>query len=347
MNQGIVFKFSFTMALILVLLGQQANAEQSTALTDVNQPLPKAVYDAFKSIRNDPDPEQLVQHSHYWVSNESAHYVWHPLIKDLGGALMGVGADQIYLLAGWGRPIVIIPLDFDREIARLHYAYGAALMTAKTPKEFIAMWSKCKEAEFLAAIQTHFASDADAISKAYQRGRQSVHGRLRRVAKKYKELGIPTFLTTQADYEYIQTMWKNQRVFPVCGDLTADRAVLDLAKALNQTGIKLQIYYPSNAEHYFPYDAKYRRNMLALPFGDTGVVLRTRQMGFLGLAEEGDYHYNIQSGANFHYWLKNTRIPDQYRMLRQRTKTDTPGLSVMDKEPSPAKKPPEIAEMPE
>ncbi|MBS7380246.1 MAG: hypothetical protein KIG72_03130, partial [Bradymonadales bacterium] len=66
----------------------------------------------------------------------------------------------------------------------------------------------------------------------------------------------------------------------------------------------------------------------------------------LGLAEEGDYHYNMQSGENFIIWLKTTQIPNQHKMLRRRAKTKTDGLSVMERVPDPSKKPPEIAPMP-
>ncbi len=83
-----------------------------------------------------------------------------------------------------------------------------------------------------------------------------------------------------------------------------------------------------------------------MPFSDNSLVLRTRQMQSLGLAEEGDYHYNMQTGENFKIWLEKTQIANQHKMLRKRSKTPTAGLSVLDYVPEPSKKAPEIAPMP-
>lgn len=337
------------------IIVQSAQAQESfgkkaadlAQIHDTTQSLPESIAANFKAIRSDPDPANLVRDAHYWISNENAHYVWYPHIQSRGGVLSGVGTDQVYLLAGWAKPVVIVPLDFDREITRLHFAYGAAFLAAATPEEFIALWGKSKNKEMAAAIAEHFPEDAKAIEKAYKSARSNVYSRLSRVAKKYNKLEIPTFLSTQEQYDYMRNMWKNQRVYPVCGDLTGDKAMLDMAKAIEKSGLKLEILYPSNAEHYFPYEAKYRRNIIAQPFDEKSLVLRTRQMSFLGLAEDGDYHYNMQTGANFKHWLEKTRIADQYKMLRQRSKTETTGLSVMDKEPEPSEKAPEIAAMPE
>ncbi|MGI5829648.1 MAG: hypothetical protein ACOX8U_05705 [Bradymonadia bacterium] len=346
--------FCMAIALAPIAIASNATAQESIGskaaqlaqTNDITKRLPEKIEAKFKAIRSDPDPANLVRNAHYWISNENAHYVWYPHIKNKGGVLSGVGTDQVYLLAAWSKPIIIVPLDFDREITRLHFAYGAAFMSAETPEAFIALWNKKNDKDMIAAIQAHFPDEAKAIEKAYKGGRSNVYSRLNRVAKKYNKLEIPTFLTTQESYDYIRKLWLNGRVFPVCGDLTADSAMLDMGKAIKDSSLNLEVFYPSNAEHYFPYDAKYRRNILALPFGETGLILRTRQMNFLGLAEEGDYHYNMQTGENFKYWLEKTNIADQYKMLRQRTKTDNPGLSIMDKVPEAASKAPQIAEMP-
>ena len=122
--------------------------------------------------------------------------------------------------------------------------------------------------------------------------------------------------------------------------------MIDLASVLNKNNLKLGILYPSNAEHYFDYGPKYRRNIINMPFADNGLVLRTRQMKGLGLAEPEDYHYNMQSGENFQIWMKSTQIPNQHMLLRRKSKTKTEGLSILDRVPDPSKEPPKIAPMP-
>jgi hypothetical protein len=69
-------------------------------------------------------------------------------------------------------------------------------------------------------------------------------------------------------------------------------------------------------------------------------------MKSLGLAMEGDYHYNMQGGDNFKLWMGTTKIKDQHSMLRSRQKTPTQGLSVLDKLPTPSDSPPTIAQKP-
>lgn len=326
------------------------SSQNATAVAnDPNQKLPQAIEDRMKAVRTDPDPEQLVRDAHYWVSNESAHYVWYPYIKDLGGVILGVGTDQVYLLAGWSNASMILPMDFDRQIKNLHIAYGAAFMSAENIAEFRTYWQKANADKMRAALDQYFPNDADDAMKAWKSGRAEVQGRFNRVIKKYTKeegQGVPTFLTDETQYQRIRTLWLNHRVFPICGDLTGNHAMIDIAKALTDSDMQMTLMYPSNAEHYFVYGPEYRRNIINMPFTDNSLILRTRQMRSLGLAAEGDYHYNMQSGANFKLWLQTTQIPDQHKMLRKRSKTKTDGLSVLKYEPSPSKKPPEIAPMP-
>lgn len=333
-----------------------APVAQNQAAKDANDPskvLPQEIVDRFKAVRSDPAPAALIRDAHYWVSNENAHYVWYPHIKDIGGVIAGVGTDQVYMLAAWSNASVIIPMDFDRMITNLHFAYGAAFLASENIEEFRTYWKRDNAEKMLAALKKYFPTQANDAMKAWKSGTREVNGRLNRVTKKYtkllpeeKQLNVPTFITDEGLYKRIRQLWQNNRVFPVCGDLTGDKAMLDIAKALKDSGMEMTILYPSNAEHYFEYNDTYRRNIIQMPFSKNSQVLRTRQMRFLGLAEPEDYHYNMQTGENFKIWLETTQIKDQYAMLRRRAKTDTEGLSRMERVPDPSKKPPKIAPMP-
>ncbi len=345
--------------LILIALGfvslnaapvcAQTAAETQTQSQDVNDPskmMPADAEAAFKAIREDPDPEALVRDAHYWISNENAHYVWYPHIQNIGGVLSGVGTDQVYLIAGWSNPSVIVPLDFDRKIRDLHFAYGVAFLSSSSTTEFLNFWKKENKDNVKELAKQYFPDRADDIVAAWEKARGNVQSRFRGVVKKYKDLGVPTFITDEAQFNRIKQLWQNHRVYPICGDLTGNKAMIDLAAAMNKTGLKLGVLYPSNAEHYFEYGPEYRRNMINLPFADNGLVLRTRQMKGLGLAEPEDYHYNMQSGENFKVWLSTTQIPNQHMLLRRKSKTKTTGLSVLDRVPEPSKEAPQIAPMP-
>lgn len=324
----------------------QSQEDLKKIALDPGQMLPESLESQFKNIRTDPDPEQLVRNAHYWVSNENAHYVWYPYIKDMGGILSGVGTDQVYLLAGWANAAIVLPMDFDRAVKNLHIAYGAAFLSCDSIDCFKKFWFKSNAENAKKVIEQYFPENADDAFKAWKSGRAEVSARISRVVKKYTQtegVNVPTFLTDNAQYQRIRTLWQNHRVFPICGDLTGDNAMTDIAKILSNAGLSLSILYPSNAEHYFKYGPAYRRNIINMPFDGNSLILRTRQMRSLGLAEEEDYHYNMQSGQNFKLWLQTTRIPDQHSMLRKRSKTQTSGLSILSYEPSPSKVPPEIA----
>ena len=332
---------------------QNAQENQQDVVKVANDPaqmLPQEIENRFKSMRSDPDPDQLVRDAHYWVSNENAHYVWYPHIKDKGGVFSGVGTDQVYLLAGWSNASIIIPMDFDRQIRNLHFAYGAAFMASENIEEFRTYWKKENAEKMKAALDKFFPSETDVAMKAWKTGVREVNNRFNRVSKKYSgkddKINVPTFLTDEAQFKRIKQLWENHRVFPLCGDLTGNNAMIDIAKALNDSGLKMTILYPSNAEHYFSYGPEYRRNIINMPFADDSLILRTRQMKSLGLAEEEDYHYNMQSGENFKLWLQTTNVKDQHTMLRKRSKTETAGLSILDYKPEPSKKAPDIAAMP-
>ena len=347
---GMLFCFAPVATYAQAPAAQESQQDAVKVANDPSQMLPAEIEARFKGIRSDPDPEALVRDAHYWVSNENAQYVWYPHIKDRGGVLSGVGTDQVYLLAGWANASIVIPMDFDRQIRNLHVAYGAAFMAAENIEEFRSYWKKENADKMKAALDKYFPSETDVAMKAWKVGVKEVNGRFNRVTKKYtnkeKNLGVPTFLTDESQYQRIRQLWLNHRVFPICGDLTGNKAMLDIAKALKDSGLKMTILYPSNAEHYFAYGPEYRRNIINMPFADNSLILRTRQMRSLGLAEEEDYHYNMQTGANFIKWLQTTNIKDQHSMLKKRSKTETTGLSVLDYEPEPSKKAPPIAEMP-
>ncbi|MBR4985121.1 MAG: hypothetical protein IKY83_05205, partial [Proteobacteria bacterium] len=294
----------------------QVDQDAINKANDPSQMLPQEIEAKFKAVRSDPDPDALVRDAHYWVSNENAHYVWYPYIKDRGGVLSGVGTDQVYMLAAWSNASIVIPMDFDRMITNLHFAYGAAFLASDNIEEFRTYWKKENSAKMKAALEKYFPDHAEAAFKAWKTGCSEVIARFNRIKRKYTVLGtylkdkakaepkqyganakkfsepLGTFITDEAQFKRIKTLWENHRVFPVCGDLTGDKAMIDIAKALNDSGLKMTILYPSNAEHYFEYGAKYRRNIVNMPFADNSLVLRTRQMRSLGVAEEEDYHYN-------------------------------------------------------
>jgi hypothetical protein len=323
-----------------------ASAPPPSESADPLGPLPAAHRKLFENLPRDPKPEGLVRNSHYWVSNEFSHFLWRDEIKDKGGAYLGVGTDQNFLLAGWARSELIVIVDFDLAIIHLHRAYASMFERAKTPDELIAFWSSDSEDRVNAILDEDYAGseELDAIKRAYRVGRASVSARLRGVKKRYSERGVPTFLTDQDEYDHIRKLWQNGRVYAVRGDYTANNTLVAVGKALEEADFELEVFYLSNVEQYIEYTPEVRRNILGLPFADDSVVLRTLGWKGFGVVEGETYHYALQPGQNFIGWLRKSRINEFPKLLYFRTKTDVEGYSKIEREPKVSKRPPEIAE---
>jgi hypothetical protein len=328
-----------------VLAKAEPTAEPAPAI-DPLAPLPDEVRERFVNLPRDPKPDALIRNSHYWISNELNQQIWYEHLADLGGGYLGVGTDQNYLLAGWAKSDLIVVVDFDAAIADLHQAYGLFFEEAETYEDFYQRWSPDREAEGLALIDERFAErpDLKQIRKAYKIARQLVWARLRIVRKSYTERNLPTFVTDQAQYDHVRTLWRNGRVFALRGDFTADETMVAIGKAMHDSGLSFNVIYLSNVEQYVDFTPEFRRNFIGLPVGEKGVVVRTLGWGAFGFAPEEEYHYNVQPAPKFLEWLAKSRVKNLPTMLHYRTKTDVVGLSLLDGDVKVSKKPPVIAQ---
>lgn len=317
---------------------------------DPSEPLPDVVRSALEDVEFDPHPDSLTRDSHYWVSNEDHHHLFRDALDGHGGIFMGVGTDQNYMMAAWSEAPILLLMDFDEQIRNVHHLYELNFRRAETPSAFIDLWSSgSAEEQMYEALREEYGDGGryDDLKRAFDIARQTIHWRLRRTARTYDERGIPTFLTDQQKYDFIRNLWKKDRVFPIRGDLTGDTTMVDIATTLDELGLNMGAIYTSNAEQYFDFIPSYRRNIVVQPFDDDSLLLRTRPASAFGLADGGDYHYNVQPGKNFAAWMEHSRIANSWRLLaHHRETTDTEGLSYIHKEPQPADPPPELAEFP-
>ena len=107
----------------------------------------------------------------------------------------------------------------------------------------------------------------------------------------------------------MRKLFVDKRVFILRGDLTADATMQAIATAAKRANLPVHALYLSNAEQYFPYHDGYRKNVLALPFDEKSLVLRTISWPQWGFAKDSNsYHYNVEGGLSFQSWLadKNT-----------------------------------------
>lgn len=318
-------------------------------MLDPETPLPAHARERLRDVEFDPHPEELTRDSHYWVSNEDHHDVFREPIEGHGGVYLGVGTDQNYLMAAWAESPILLLVDFDEEIRNIHHVYGVIFSRAEDPESFIEAWSSERADDVRAWLAEEYPDDERraALERAFRVARATIYARLRRVAADYEERGVPAFVTDRDQYAFVRGLWRNGRVVPLRGDLTGDRTMVDIARALEDLDLRLGLLYTSNAEQYFEFSPAYRRNITHLPLAEDGYLLRTRPMRRLGYAGEDDYHYNLQNLWNFAAWLEQSRLPGAGALLvRHREPTEAEGLSRIRAAPPLGEPAPEVADAP-
>ncbi len=303
----------------------------------VLSPIPDDWVTAFGALEADPPPKKLTRNSHYWISDENRHDLFRDAIKNTGGVFIGLGTDQNYLMAGWARPDILVPLDFDQMVISLHYAFRVTFLHAATPKEFVQLWSKAHYRQTIDLIKEAYANEDEAflnsVLRAFKRGRKYVHTRLKRVKRQYRRLNVPTYLHDQDQYQFIVDLFRTNRVFPIRGDLTANSTMKSVARAAKKVGLPIRTLYLSNAEQYFKYTKSYRENMLALPFDDHTVVIRTAGKN-VETAPDGRYQYIVQSGDNFRAWLQSPTTYTVWAIVGRSKINPHSGVSTVTRLPS-------------
>lgn len=279
-------------------------------------PLSADQVSTFSASREDPAPEKLLgvsekyEDSHFVAGNEWNLQVFEPHVRALGGAYMGVGADQAYIIMGWMRPELAWLMDYDDHVVYIHRLHQLFFEAATTAEEYLHLWSKDGSEAARQLITDRFA---DALQRKrclhrYANSAGRVHRRLQRVVKR---LLIPFYLTDARQYEYLRTMWLEGRIRTLRANLLASDGVVGIAGAARQLGIPIRAAYFSNAEEYWDYGPEFRNNIRAIPADDRSVVLRTR-----GTWESNrDYRYIVQPLQNFQDVLSVKRIKSLARYV--------------------------------
>lgn len=301
------------------LAAAQARADGLAPLTDEQRAL-------LAGIREDPKPKELNRNSHYWVSDERRHDLFREDITDLGGTLVGVGTDQLYVMAGWSRPALLIPMDFDQAIVDLHRVYRLLFREAADIDAFLKLWAEKRSEHVMSLIDGGVADQADRkrARKAFRSARALVWARLQRVMRKQKKLGVASFLNDAAQYNYLRDLALKDRIHPVRGDLTGPRTMSDIAGATRSLGEPVRVLYISNAEQYFKWGDGYRRNIKNMSYDDRSQVLRTVRLGEKG-SVDGRYHYMSQGGTDFAGWMDVAGM-QRLRMVYYRIRTNKKGF---------------------
>ena len=260
----------------------------------------------FHKIKPDPAPKSVLG-AHYVISNELNHHIFRPHIKELGGTLVGVGTDQLFLFAGWAKPEVLVPLDFDSVVVDIHRIYGVLFNEFDTPAAFLAAFDKKNATKTRALITTKIGKTCKRCPRLFRIYRKKLLFRLNLTKRAYTKRQVPTFLTDQESYDFVAKLHRDGRVFPTRGDLRKNGALLSVSQAAREAGLPIRALYLSNAEQYFKYDKPYIDNIAGL-FTDTkSLILRTDPRGKKGTSSN-DYWYFIQKVDHFQNYLQKKRV---------------------------------------
>lgn len=271
--------------------------------------VPAAAIQALSAIPDDAPPEVLRNvdqksvGEHYLWSNEKNLQVFEPTVRDRRGVLMGVGTDQMYTLAGWQDPDLLLLTDYDPWVKHIHRAYFALLAPSATPKTFIARWAP---AERKASTELLRAAGANADGlRLFSQAAGRIHWQFLRIQAAMRKARVACWLTDQAQYDRVRALVTEGRAQALQADWTKSGAVLAVLEVLRKHGLVVQVAYLSNAEDYLqPYPAVFRQIVRAIPAGDDSWWLRTQATGRSSI----DLRYNIQRLRHFAAWLGHPQV---------------------------------------
>ncbi len=259
---------------------------------------------ALDDLEEDPPPVALVDGKHFVVSNERHLERFYQPARGRGGMLVGIGAEQSYLFAGWARPELTVLIDFDRWVADVHEIHRVAFLSAATPEAYLKLWSAAEATRLWRLLAAKLpAGKAVRAQRLLTIVQPAVHKRLGELRRKYAHRKIGSYLTDPEQYRYVAALQQAGRVVALCGDLTGRQSMLSIGRLARRLGLIVRVLYLSNAEEYFAYTAQVRQNIAALPFDEHSVVLRT-----LYLSRGSGFVYATQQANDFKRWLERPEV---------------------------------------
>ena len=297
-------------------------AEQASVSVAPTGPLSAQARDVFMGSAEDPPAKKLLgvnedyEGRSYLAGDEWNLHLFYPKIKGVGGGYMGVGSDQAYLLMSWSRPTLAWLMDYDPLVLETHKVYFALFREAKTPEEFLRLWSSAGQEQALALLDRDYKDDPNLpiVRKVYTSWRVKILRRHERLIKILKAQKIPSYLHDQDSYDAVRQLVIQGRVRPIQANLLDKAGLLGIGQAARQLGVPIRVLYLSNAEEYWSYPAQYRQNIQGLYFDESSYTLHTLSTW----TTNKDYRYAIQPSLKYVEWLKRDWVKKVYTMIPRR-----------------------------
>jgi len=265
---------------------------------------------ALAGAGDDRETGGLTNERHYLASNERDLHLIADDVREHSGALIAVGADPGYILAGWAAPSALIFVDLDPAVVQLHRIYAAFFRHAETAAAFLALWSDAGAADADRIVRTIAVDEADAalLRALFGEARPAIVRRFADLERRMRAAGVAWLLGDDEHYRRVRALVRGGKVHALRGDLTRAGAARALGEHLTEQGHTVGLLYLSNIEQYFFYSRDFRTNITTLPFAADGLVLRTlpgRPAGF---------EYIVEGGAHFQRALQDRRVRSVYRL---------------------------------
>lgn len=267
-------------------------------------PLRAEVGQGLAALRPDPPPRAITRNEHYLVSDERKHYLFRDAVGAAqGGVLLGVGAEQNWLIAGWSHPEVMVLLDFDQWVVDVNDLHALLLTRATSPDDYLEFWSARRADAVRALIAERFGeADRARVRHVFDTGRGDVARQLADIKKRYAKLGVPSYLDDAAQFAWVAALARAGRVRAIRGNLVDVTTLADVATWAKGAGLAVRVLYLSNAEGYFDWNTgAYRSNLRALPYDAASVVLHTKPH------HGTEYRYLAEPATRYVAWLASDR----------------------------------------
>lgn len=151
----------------------------------------------------------------------------------------------------------------------------------------------------IARFHTEFISSGLSL-RFHSAGRASQphHPTLRQLILEHDAEGnMRSYLATEANFRFVQSMQERNLIVPVTGDLSGARALPEIGRYLTAHGEQVSALYVSNVEDYLIRDgrfAQYAAVVRALPRTDNAVLIRSYFGGGFGHPEATPAYYATQ-----------------------------------------------------
>ena len=290
-------------------LPSSINAEQTETfhklaeLDELNKPFCKHLYTSPAHCR---DPVSYV------YTNESRNYLFGPYIKNLGGGYVGIAADANYTFIAHAKSEWVWLMDFDYVIVHLHKMIRAFVLESDTPAKFASFFNPAKSGAAIELLKrSHNEEEIAVMKKVLQRYGKNLYEHYQKIQLPFSESPDFGWLRNPKAYAYIRTLFQKNRISIQGGDLLKDKSLFSIGNAAKKLGVKIRVFYPSNAEEFWEFSPNYKRNISNLPFDEGSVTIRTvheypwqeadRKNGVAGF-----WHQTVHGAAN---WQKKLMSP--------------------------------------